>query len=733
MPGVHFAPPHSKIMRIDHHAYQRATRVAGFGLMLQASIGILLLVFGLVAQDSVFQFSSLFALTGLLVWLGLVIVFHQHKLERLEALEEDELASTRVDAQSIFDRTASETRVAARRLALMHKWLMPGLSLLVALLLGLLAWRMLAYMRLVANNQLDFHSADQRGWAVAICLAVAAVAFIFSRFVAGMAKLDAWQNLRGGASWMVGTALLMVAVATGIIFRFFENESVIQWVAWAIPAFMIALTLEILLNFVLNLYRPRIPGEVPRPAFDSKVLSLFAAPDNIVRSLNEAVNYQFGFDVTSSWGYRLLLRSVAALAALGVGAMVLLSTMVVVEPHQQAIRLRGGAIVDGRIHQSGIMWKLPWPFETAEVYDVSRVRDLHLTPRVLEDAPVSLWDTEEPPKTDVAIEPFLVGSTPEQAALEVTAPVTDELNPEGQPAAPTEEDIAAQKVSQSYSLVDAEIVMQYRIKAGGQGLLDYLNFAPEFVSRRQNITDRERAIRNIALKEVSQHLATQSLDRVLSPGDSDLAMNLRSRVQVALDAQKAGVEVIAIDLPMLRPSGGSAKTFEELSVSAQVREEVMALANRDVIATYATFIGDGANASEVMAELDKYNQMREEKGRGAAQDPEVVKQRQIVENLLVRGGGQAAQMISQEETDRWVTLMNRRSQDSMVKSQLASYLAAPELYRQRSLMILYKTYLPFRDKVLIAVDPSRVKLDFDLQKVNPILDFAGASESEVNK
>jgi len=720
-------------MRIDHHAYQRATRVAGLGLLLQACIGVLLLLFGLVTKDSVFQFAALFALTGLVVWLGLVIVFHQHKLERLESLEEDELAATRVDAQSIFNRTGSETRVAARRLALMHKWLMPSLSLLVALLVGALAWRMLVYMQLVAADRLDFQSAEQRGWAVSICLAIAAVAFIFSRFVAGMAKLAAWQNLRGGASWMVGTALVMVAVATGITFRFFDNESVIRGVAWAIPVFMAVLTIEILLNFVLNLYRPRLPGEVPRPAFDSKLLSLFAAPDNIVRSMNEAVNYQFGFDVTSSWGYQLLLRSVVSLIAVAAGAMILLSTMVVVEPHQQAIRLRGGAIVDGRIHQSGIMWKWPWPLETAEVHDVSRVRSLHLTPRVLEDSPVTLWDGDEPPKTDTPIEPFLVGSTPEQAALAVAAPSTDEVDAAGVPTAPTEEDIAAEKVSQSYSLVDAEIVLHYRIKAGGQGLLEFLNFAPEVISRRQNVTDRERAIKHVALKEVSQYLATQPLNRVLSPGDSNLESNLTSRVQASLDAHAAGVEVVAIDLPMLRPSGGSAKHFEELSISAQVREQVMALANRDVIATYATFIGNGGLAEQVIAGIDRYNELREAAGRDAGQNSEVAAQRMAVEKLLVQGGGQAAQMIAAAETDRWVTLMSKRSQSSLVKSQLASFMAAPELFRQRTLMNLYEKHLPFRDKYVIAVDPRMVHLDFDLLKVNPILDFAGASDSEVNR
>ena len=73
----------------------------------------------------------------------------------------------------------------------------------------------------------------------------------------------------------------------------------------AIPIFMFAVAAEIVINFVLNLYRPRLHGESPRPAFDSKTLSMFASPDSLVRSINEAINYQFGFDITSSWGYQL--------------------------------------------------------------------------------------------------------------------------------------------------------------------------------------------------------------------------------------------------------------------------------------------------------------------------------------------------------------------------------------------------------------------------------------------
>src|ERR1043165_4233533 len=102
-------------MRIDHHAYQRATRVAGFGLLLQIFVGLLLFIFGILSDDTVCVLASYYVFPGVLLWLGLVIIFHQHKLERLEALEEDELATTRGGAGTFFDRASDETRVAARR------------------------------------------------------------------------------------------------------------------------------------------------------------------------------------------------------------------------------------------------------------------------------------------------------------------------------------------------------------------------------------------------------------------------------------------------------------------------------------------------------------------------------------------------------------------------------------------------------------------------------------------
>ena len=69
-------------MRIDHHAYQQATRVAGVGLLVQGAMGLTLLVFGLMAGDSPMAAAALVVLLGLLPWGGLVALFHQHKAAR---------------------------------------------------------------------------------------------------------------------------------------------------------------------------------------------------------------------------------------------------------------------------------------------------------------------------------------------------------------------------------------------------------------------------------------------------------------------------------------------------------------------------------------------------------------------------------------------------------------------------------------------------------------------------
>ncbi|MHC4809572.1 MAG: SPFH domain-containing protein [Planctomycetota bacterium] len=670
-------------MRIDHHAYQQATRVAGVGLLVQGAMGLTLLVFGLMAGDSPMAAAALVVLLGLLPWGGLVALFHQHKLERLEALEEDELAAGRADLSSVFEREGGEIRVAARRLERMHGVFMPVLSIVVALSMVGVALFLIRLRHQVANEQAEFLLTDQRGWAVAICLGFAGVAFIISRFVAGMAKQDAWQNLRGGASAMVGIAVVTLAVAVGIVFRFFQNDTVIEAVSNALPYYLFVLAAEVALNFILNVYRPRVPGEVPRPAFDSKLLSLVAAPDNIVRTINDAVNYQFGFDITSSWGYQLLLRSVTGLAATAIGVVVLLSTLVVVEPNEQAIRTSAGALVSDEPAGSGILFKLPWPLQSAERYRVTSLRRLDLTGRQIEPPDVQLFSTDLGRLFDRELDPFIVRASEGEDLL---------------------------------SLVDAEIILQYRIREDG-GLMDLLRFVPETRGRRASIDDRRRALRALALREVADHFSSRTLDQVLASGRLQLAAELRERIQGAFDRAEAGIDLSTVTIPLLRPHGNAARAWEEYSVAAQRRVQRVVGGEQEVNAGLAAIIGDPANAGPVIEAIEAYESRLAERG---ADDPETIEARRRTVSLVLEAGGEAALTLAQASSRGLIEIMDAQAQVARIEAESLPYEAAPHLYRVLEEMEVYRRRMPALSKFLLAIDPAQLDVAFELKTIDPL-------------
>jgi membrane protease subunit HflK len=562
----------------------------------------------------------------------------------------------------------------------------------------------------------DFLVTEHLGWAVAVCLAFAAICFIFSRFVAGMARQEAWQNIRGGAGYMVGNALILLAAAVGIIIRYFkpENTEIMEAVAYVIPVFMLFLGFETGIHFVLNLYRPRIPGAEPRPAFDSRVLSLFAAPESIVRSLNEAVNYQFGFDITSSWGYRLLIRSFGWLLAFGALVLVLLNMMVVVEPYQQAIKLGGGAIVGG-VHGSGLMWKLPWPFQTAAVYDIDRIRRLNLTPHRIEEPAVQVWSQQI--KTDTALEPFIVGGGRETAAAEAGAAAGGDAGPPPQ--------------AELFSLVDAEISVEYRIKP--DGLLDFLAFSSPERRRGEKLDMQRSALRALALRVVTQHLSEIPLNEVIAERRGQLVGDLRRRIQAAWDAAGAGVDLVAVNVPMLRPAGKVGTYYEDYAIAREERREDIVKALQDEAVSFTTLIGDTDRVDEILTRIDEYNRLRRERG---AEDPDVVALRVNIERMISESGGMLAQRIATAEADRWITLMDARADALRQQGKVQAFRTAPQLFMKREVAQVLKDMLPDRPKyVFVGVDPDRVNLKIQLEEAPSLFDFGdlGASKGEAGQ
>jgi len=702
-------------MRIDQFSYQQACRVSILGFALQFAIAIVLLVFGRLAGDTTMVVASTTVFCGIPVWVALAVVFHQHRLERLESLEREELAQSR--GETIFARSAVDQEAAARRLSQMHRWLMPLVSLAVAFLLlglGMWNWSRLREMQDPGPDVVGFAVGSVLGWQLAVSLGLALIAFIFARFVAGMSKQPAWQNLRGGAGFMVSSALVTLASAVGIVFHVFQNPTIIEWMALGIAGFQVALAIEIFLNWTLNLYRPRRANETPRPAFDSRVLGLLAAPDNLVRGINEAVNYQFGFDITSSWGYRLLLRSSGALIGLGALALLILSCIVVVGPGEQAVRLRGGSIA-GRVHQGELMWKLPWPFETAEVVDIAQVRALPLQSVNLKVGKVNLWgeapDAENQraaylvaaPNLAVEVQKDLGNGSEAEAVLQSTSTT---------PPLDVSSDAAAKGISDRFALVDADLILIWRIQQ--DGLLSWLNFASDTKVRRTGIEMREVILREMCRRDVCQYLSTRPLDEVLSPSGAALATALRERIQMTFDREHTGVEVVSVQIPALRPPGEAAALYEELSMDTQNARKVKEEAQRIVNTTMATLLGDARLASQAVDAIEAWRVSLREKGENDAQTKAA---RLVVENIIVSTRGQIATQIKRSRARRWELHLAARKNASQVLGQSGAYHVAPELFMQRKLMeTLSQSLSSVRQKYVLGIDPNRIRVDIQMQQ-----------------
>ena len=90
----------------------------------------------------------------------------------------------------------------------------------------------------------------------------------------------------------------------------------------------------------------------------------------------------------------------------------------------------------------------------------------------------------------------------------------------------------------------------------------------------------------------------------------------------------------------------------------------------------------------------------------------------MIEKMIVDARAQAASVIGMAHAKRWDMLMQARATTSEVLGQAPSYRAAPEIYRERAIMaVLSRALASARIKYVIAVDPSRI--DFDIQMEQP--------------
>ncbi len=632
----------------DHFTYQRATRVSLVGLAVQCLLAIIMLIYGFQASDPGAMTASFAMLLGIPVWIALALVFHQHKLERLEALERDAYASSTAAQATVFEEAGTDQTVQAEKLAWMHRWFLPGLSIVLgAAFIGIGLGR---YFTRAAEPELP----DQAGWAIAIGIGAATVCFVFARFVAGMAKQKVWSLLHAGSASAATAAILGLLLALAHFIEVVAGQDRLLELLPTIMAFgMVALGAEVLLNFVLNLYRPRKPDEYPRPAFDSRVLAFIAAPDRLAESISEAINYQLGFNVSSTWFYQLLTRAIGVLTLLAFVSLWGLTCFTVIRPNEQGLIIQNGKLVGTR--GPGLVFKQPWPFSRVETYPVSAITQLNLGSPPVNDRPV-LWSKQHTPGEEY----YIVQASRIDGDAEGDA-------------------------RSNIALLAAEIPLQFVVT----DIQKYKNLAQD--GARSNVdVHRHDLLEFAAHSAVIEYLGTRTVAEVLGAERQEIVGALRERVQAAFDDLDAGVRVHFVGLAGVHPEMEVAKSFINVVAADFEAASFIEESRKLEIDAYVTAAGSVEQAREISAalgELDELNATLARMELEAAPRAAMMAQRERVEaqelainGLLMGSGGTVAETLSTAQRDRWERSFGAWATAERNKGQTAAYAAAPAYF-----------------------------------------------------
>lgn len=644
-------------MKADYLSFKRAVSVSLVGLTLQLLMGLALLIYGAILRDQVGVTGGIFILALTPVWLVLAIVFDQHRRERIEAMENQALEASGAREASAFNSGDDDFRVQHKRLQWMHRVLVPlSTVLLVVLLAGLGVWRFT-----VGSPALEpdgFKSTEHFGWPITLGLSLGFIGFVFARYVAGMGKQAVWVNLKAGAAAAVGAAVVGVLIAVAQFIDSIGTDGVIRLMHVGLPVLMVLLAAEMLLNVLLGVYRPRRPGEVPRAAFESRVLGFVAAPDKIAESIGGALNYQFGVDVSSSWFYRLLTKSTAPLLIAGVAVLWLMTCLAIVQPDEQGMRVRFGRQVSAEPLPSGPYLKLPWPLERIETFRATAARRINLgvePPKVAGKA--ILWTN------DHGVDERYMLVRPDTRLETQVAPPRTARSGESTP----ETDAAVSNLS----LVSAEIPLIYSVR----DWVKFTNFADE--------SGREALITAVSQRIALRTIGQRTLEEVLGPERRAISEQLQTQIQQELDRVESGVEVLFVGVEGVHPPRKTAESFEAIVQSTHQRDANVADAQRDANSQLITVAGSVEKARtivEAISTLERHNANLPRAGDREAHTKTRLELERAIADLIERAGGSAASALRAAEAERWTKHMTARARAEAQVGRVAAYRACPEAY-----------------------------------------------------
>ena len=666
---------------------KRGQSAALAGLVLHLMLAGLMLIVALGSGTSAAAVVFLMLAGTAWVWAITAVLFYCRHMAELETMEIDEIA--RGDERGIFADEARELRLAERRLRTVLRFVVPTFTLLLAGYLT--AGAALLFPGLIAPPVVTAVRHSALTWAFC-CLGGSFVAFLYSRYALGMASDTQWRWLRAG-----GGVLSVASLVTGLlcVSMFLADAQIdvgLRVLPYVVTILMGLLGVELLGNFILDFYRPRTGAAECRPSFDSRLVNLMSEPGSIAHSIAEALNYQFGFEVSGTWFYKLLQKTLVPLLIFGIIALLAVSSIIVVQPGRQAVVLTWGRPSQTRaVLGAGIHFKWPWPAQTVEVIDTGRIRRMTIgvgalrpaeavSQEIIKGLRLYLWTVEHGDYEEYS---FLVARSYARAS------VAQDTETVPMP----ETDAAESKEYASFGLMRLVMDLHYRVTDAYKFLY--------------GVADAPAVLKAMGNRELTRYAARRDVDGLMSAGREKVSREIAATLGEAIRQADLGVELVLLAPQGIHPPTEVADAFEEVIKADRERVGKELRAQTEAQEILSQTAGSSTEAVK-LAEI--YPEARRRDDLDAAQAAEV---RRTVDELFDRAGGKVKSIINAAQAWRWKRVNEERGEWVGFREKLVAYKAAPNLYMlTEKLKVLADS---FRDthKYVLGIDLKNLEVRYN--------------------
>ncbi len=562
--------------------------MSGCGFLAQALFIITCYILYARTGSQALLAQTLFMTPGLFLWL---VVYLHGRQKRLAASEKEELEDIRKGrlSEEIFEEQQLDRMRAHTGLKIFEKYFVPAFSVILS---GALAF--LSFWNLNVVIRTETMEAMEPLAAVAGMAAVTFFGFLLGKYATGLAHSERYQLLRAPASYLMGNVLtgILLVIAYAMVHFGFPWLEVIS--AYLIPIFMGIIALEVLLNMVLDIYRPRLPDQEWRPAYDSRLLNLCAEPAGVFETFAAMLDYQFGFKISETWLYSFMQRAILPLLLIQIFALWSLSTLVVIQPGEAAFierlgrpRLRSPdqeAGLPASLYKPGFHLKLPWPIETIRRIEADNIYRKTVGKLIYEDEPylerTEMTEMEE--ETQVQRD--------ENVILWRELHVEPNAGVEAQFLVPSLEEVEIEHAAPSLNLARLMARLHYRIRRDPSSGVD-VQSAYNFYYRHE---DPHRLIENLAFQTVCKIAASQNFLRWIHIEREEVSRRFARKLQESIDRLELGIDLVYAGLPSIHPPAAVAEAYESVINAYEQKETMINQGKREAVMMVKEAEGEAA-------------------------------------------------------------------------------------------------------------------------------------------